>query len=420
MFFFLGLMVHVFLVSRSWVGGDQLHLLRLGLDFSLTGSLSPYAKLTGGVGTNPGALLQVLVGAPLTIVPHYQSPLFIVILIHLAALALMLRVILEACGEVAGILTLIVYWLSPWRLYNGGFLWEPAYVFLPAAIHFYSSWKLRDRASISASFLLGLALVTSIQLHNSAFLLYLLTALLVVKKMIRVDRWGFAGGGVVGSLTLIPTLYSLISGNSSTDRETGGFFGAGLVMIYPALKGVLYWFTLGSLDSVRMLNETIFLGVEWTTTEGWAYLPIGVRVLQSLTVASVGLSIFASWWYFRPLWKKKGEESESGAWMRKYALATWIALVVSAALSPQVLQGWQVVIALHAATLPMIAWGADEWRKEKRTVLKRIGIPVYVFVQMLVMLTLAYGHYIFRPDTYPPGVDPQTDTELIRLFPLSK
>ncbi|HWP82548.1 MAG TPA: hypothetical protein VNN76_07825 [Bacteroidota bacterium] len=415
-FLLLGFSLHVVLACRSWVGGDQIHLLRLGLEFSQTGTLAPFAKLTGGAGTNPGALLQLLVGIPLAVIPHYQSPMILVLFFHLFALFFVLRVTSEAFGNTAAVLTMVVFWLSPWRLYNGGFLWEPAYVFLPGALHFFSCWKLRDQSAKGPSFVLGLALIMAVQLHNSAFLLLILTTLLIVRKRIHVQWIALGLGAMTAGVTLIPTILALLAGDLPVTKGSAGSFGSGLVMVYPMLKGILYWFTLGSLDSVRMLNETVFLSDGWFGEQMWtSMLPPFVRILQALTIASVGISIVASWRFFRPLWQREQELEKGREWLMHYAGSTFVSLVISAALSPIVLQGWQVVIALHAATIPVIVWGVSLW--ERRKSIRSVGIPLYVGVQILIIVFLVSGHYIFRPGIIPPGVEPQKDLELLKLFP---
>ena len=93
----------------------------------------------------------------------------------------------------------MLYWLSPWRLYHAGFLWEPGMMFLPAAIHLGSCWLLRpsdgpaslakesktETVRLAASIALGIVLVGSLQIHASFVVLVAATLGLAATRRIR-------------------------------------------------------------------------------------------------------------------------------------------------------------------------------------------------------------------------------------------
>ncbi|MGB2867166.1 MAG: hypothetical protein WBD36_01845 [Bacteroidota bacterium] len=410
--FILGAVLQLFLASRSWIGGDQVHLLNLGLDFSLHHHLQPFAKMMSGAGANPGALLQLLVGIPLLLMPHFHSPMLLIVVFHIVAGVVFISVVNGTMGPKAACFATVVYWLSPWRLYNGGFLWEPAYLFLPAAAHLWACWHLRERAGFVPSAVVLFAIVASMQIHNSAFVLVVLTIVLLLRHSIRLGFSGAIVGTLVGLITMIPTIHSFVVGTLPPAQASEGYIGRSLVLVYPALKGILYWFTLGSLDVVRQLNETMFL------TQGGPLSVAMIRILQFFCVLSVGISIVASWWYFRPLWSEDEHQSKNGKWLRSYALGGFVSLVVSAALSPIVLQGWMVVIVLHAATIPVIAWADQKWSGERVGSGKLMGAAGYVVLEIVLILVLAHGSYIFdRFGPLPEGLDPGKKTELMRIIP---
>jgi hypothetical protein len=402
--FVLGCALHIFLALRSWIGGDQIYLLSLGLDYSLHGHLQPFAKMMSGAGANPGILMQLLVGIPLMVLQHFQSPMILIILIHIIGGALFLAVIKDGLGERAAFIAVIAYWLSPWRLYNAGFLWEPSYIFLPAAAHLWACYTSREKASLLPSFILGLSLFTAIQIHNSAFVLILLTVFLILRKNIKLRWVSFLGGIVAGSLTLIPALLSIIQGTIPEARASEGYIGWSFVKIYPALKGIVYWFTLGAIDMVRPLKETVFLSDQYQTLHGaWSVERIWIHLLQFICVLSVVISIRASWWWWR---KNKTEEQKSTKnedWLRQYAMGSAICLFVSAALSPIVLQGWQVVIVLHSAVLPVIVWTDQKFLQCDHASRRWRWLCMYVLFELLVIFTLAHVLYIFSN----PGILPQ-------------
>lgn len=407
--FVLGAALHAFLMARSWIGGDQIHILNLGLDFAVHGTIHPFAKFMSGAGGNPGALLQLLVGVPLKVVPHYQSPMIIVLIFHLTAGWLLLSMFRREFGELTALFFVIVYWMSPWRIYNGGFLWEPSFVFLPAALHLWSCWHMREKRAFLPSALLGLSLLTAAQIHNSAFVLFLLTLIVGLRKEISIHWSGFVLGTIAGSVTLLPAIVAIAGGYLPEARESQGFVGESLLKVYPVFKGVLYWFTLGGLDVVRPLNETVYLA----KSGGGLW----VRFLQTLCVASVGISLMSTWWFFRPIWKKEPLQDLKQRWLQSYALSMFVSLVIAAALSPITLQGWQVVIALHAATIPVILWAGHKWYRSSFR--QHCLMGGYVLVEAILVIALAYGHPIFRiPDSLPENMKTELHQNLLNIIPI--
>ena len=186
-----------------------------------------------GDGRIPGALLPLLIALPLEVWPDYRAPALLSGLTHFAAAALLAACVGRALGARFAAAYLAIYWLSPWRLYHAGFLWEPAYVFLPAALHLFCAYRLRERPHAGWSILLGLLLSATLQLHGSFLVLVLLTAMLVARKLVRIDWRGAALGLAAGCLTLVPTLQAFAAGalpplapTSSVDYPRGDPGGA--------------------------------------------------------------------------------------------------------------------------------------------------------------------------------------------------
>ena len=75
--FLIGLCLQLLLSFSYWVGGDQMHLLELGMRLVGDGTLSSYSKLKSGGGTNLGFLMQILVASPLFIWENFRAPMFV-------------------------------------------------------------------------------------------------------------------------------------------------------------------------------------------------------------------------------------------------------------------------------------------------------------------------------------------------------
>ena len=152
----VGLGVQLWLWSRATYHWDQIHLYRIGMDLALDGAVCGSSKVMSGGSEVPGCLLQMVVGVPLSLWFDYRSPGLVVVLFHALAGLLLWSVFQRALGPRFAALYLAIYWLSPWRLYHSGFIWEPNYLLLPAAVHLWASWLQRNEAKRGASVLLSL------------------------------------------------------------------------------------------------------------------------------------------------------------------------------------------------------------------------------------------------------------------------
>jgi hypothetical protein len=422
--FALGLALQLFLSARSWIGGDQILLLNLGWDFAATGHVQPFAKMMTGAGANPGCLLQLLIGVPLKLWPYYQSPLVVIALFDVAAVAILALLFKRALGDRFAFLFLLVYWLSPWRVYHSGFLWEPQYLFLPAALHLWACWKQREAASKLASAVLVASVLFAMQMHNSFVILAILTVILALRHKIRLSVCGCALGLLVGALPLIPTIAAIVNGTLPAARESEGFIGRSLLLVYPVLKGVLYWFRLGSLDVGNPLAQTVFFDGNWVHAHvGGEALRIALRGLQVILVLTIPLSVCASWWFYRPIFKRgESDAAPTGYqawnaeadWLRSYSFACFVALVISAALSPITLQGWQVIVALHAACVPVIFRLDRLWSKSGSTFYRLLF--ALLLVQVLLVVVIGLGNNIFRRGPIPEEVY-RNSPQLLRILP---
>ena len=397
----VGAALQALLWSRQWIYGDQYVLLLSGIEVVESGDLPPFAKTMSGDGRIPGALLPLLVAVPLQVWADYRAPGVLVGLSHLAAAAVLSMCIGRALGARFLAAYLAVYWLSPWRLYHAGFMWEPAWVFLPAALHLASAHRLRERPHAGWSLLHAAALTAAAQLHASFFVLVVLTAALAARRRIRLHLRGAFVGVLTGGLTLVPTAQALIAGG--LPRILPGHtddLPRVLVGLVNLPKSVAYWFRLGSLHIGRRLEQTAWADLETAASETGTALAFGLTsAVIAASTASVALAVFASWRWFRrrPSPDPDGpDRSGSPAdWLRAYAGWCFAALCASAVLSPVPVQGWHAVIALHAACLPVAAWMRDAFRSS--SLLPRTVAVAFVLLEVVVVLLLAFGHEMYRP-----------------------
>lgn len=414
----IGFALQMALWSRQWIYGDQYALLTPAVRYLASGELAPFSKGMSGGGRIPGTLLQVIIATPLRVWTDFRAPALAMGLSQVAAVIVLLAVGIAAEGRRFAAAFTAVYWLSPWRLYHAGFLWEPGFVLLPAALHLGFCWMLRPTSPgargvrLAASFGLGLVLVTTLQIHASFVVLALATVLLVWRGHIRARPFGLTLGAAAGAVTLLPTAMAFLGGElprvmPQLDRRVA----LPLLVISNVGKAVAYWFRMGSADIGRRLRQTAWLDDTSPGTEAPFALPsLLVSAVAVLSVATVLIAICAGWRYLAAAEPDALRETPERAWLRAYVLVMFVAVAVSGAISPVPVQGWHLLIALHAACIPPAVWLAGAWRERGRAQALAVA---FVVVLAITSLLVGLGHPTYlRPAE--PQVRQQNIPELLR------
>ena len=424
----LGFALQMFLWSRQWMYGDQYALLTPAVQYLETGELAPFSKMMSGGGRIPGTLLQRIIAAPLQLWTDFRTPALAMGFSQLVAVIVLLLVVGAACGRRLAAFFVAVYWLSPWRLYHSGFLWEPGFVLLPAALHLGCCWLLRVpvaaadgnideretaedvRLTVAASFVLGATLVSMLQIHASFLLLVAATAILVWRRLIQLRPVGFGLGAVTAGLTLAPTVIAFANGTlPRIAPQIDQRVALPVLIVSNAAKAVMYWFRMGSADIGRRLRQTAWLDDPTAGTEAALQLPSSlVATISVLSVASVAIALYANWRYFS---RAREHRADTGAaWLRSYALCMLAAVALGAAISPVPVQGWHVLIVLHAASIPTAVWVSGAFG---RGGYQRILGVAFIVLLVVTALLLGMGHPMYlRPDE--AHVQQQNIPELLR------
>jgi hypothetical protein len=412
----VGIALQFFLWSRQAVMDDQIKRLTLGLDFAENGQLAPFARHMSGGGKLPGALLQLLIGVPLRLWFDFRSPALLIGISHLAAVAVLGATLAKALGPRSTVFFLAIYWLSPWRLYHAGFLWDPGFVFLPAAVHLASSYRLRDRPRFLASAVLVAVIVMTMQIHASFLFLLVSTGILLWKKKVRLDLRGALVGLVAGSLTLIPTAVAFIRGDlPRIPPSRWGYLPPVVQEVSNLLKGLLYWLRLGSLDIGRRIRHVAgTVEAQLGDSAGGTILAAGVGVLAAVALASIVISVVASWNYFRRSSADEGPSDGGRSWIRIYALSFLLSVVVVSILAPVPLQGWHVVIVLHAACIPVAFWLERNLLGQRAWL--RAAAASFIVLQVVITLAIGLGNPTYVRASEPPELAESAPEALKRLL----
>ncbi len=319
------------------------------------------------------------------------------------------------------VLFALLYWLSPWRVYYSGFLWGPNYLYLFGAVHLWTAFALRRRASFVYSLLHAACLVLAFQVHASFLLLVMASALLWLRGYFKVSWPGIVLGGALASLPLIPWLLD-VSRHPEIAATNHGFLGRGLLYVFPLLRGVLYLLRYASLSvggkmgdwdvrralgpaADRFLRPLFFLLAE-VLGGVTVLLPLAawVRVVRRtrprLRRKTAGrlesFTLFA-----RRLWRRWSPSRQAtGAadreWLQGYLVWVMTAAVLVLALAPTTIMAWQMLILFHAAVLALVLWLGGLARRPRLAPRIAQGMGIYAVLEVLLILGFAFATPNYR------------------------
>lgn len=396
--FALGSCLSLLLLARSQTGGDQLNLLARGWLLASHGELVPYGNPTSGGGVSPGPMTSVVVALPLFVWMNARAPAVLILLTHVFALFLLDRLVARAWGGAARLAFALLYGLSPLRLALSALLWNPSYLFLAGALHAVTAYRQRHEARAFDSFVHALILGLAVQLHLSAVILGVASALLVWRSAMKVNWGGAIAGASVAAATLVPYLQVLVGpGLDLPARE--GFLGRGLLLFYPLVHGVWNQVRLAALSlpaKLTLFDFTALLG-----PSGDAVLtPVALGLARWIAPATLLLALCAFWrWIER---RRRGHALRPGApsrssrnWLHGYAVSCFAGALVSFALAPTTPMWWQGVVILHAAVLPATDQFALWLRSRHRARARRVLLS-WAAVSVVLTLLMAFGSPPFR------------------------
>jgi len=392
--FVLGLLLSLLLALRSQVGGDQLNLLARGWLLLARGEWLPYGNPSSSGGAVPGGVTALLVAAPMAVWRHHRAAVLGLLLTQVLAFALLDCWLREALPRRQRRLFAVVYWLSPWRLLLSGFLWNPGYLLLIGAVHAWSAWRQREQAAFWPSFALALALGLGFQIHPSVTLLGAATMLLLFTGHVRLRWSGVAAGLLVSAATLVPWALAVWR-EPKLLPVSEGFPFRGLLLVFPLVRGILYWLRHGSLElpqAEARFDFTPELGDAWARPADL----FANGLVGWVGTATILLPLLANLWLWRRL-RRRGLAELLGvglggrAWVAGYVRVCFVAALLTYAAAPTTVMWWQGVSLLHAALLPLALWAGALARRRRRGRMVRIAAWSWATCAVLIALLLAFG-----------------------------
>lgn len=359
---FAGLLLSWLFSDHQLLTGDQTQMLYKGYLGAYEGVWLSYGNAASAVGNVPGSLSAWLIGGPLLLWDSPYAPMVLLLAMRLVGFLLFDAVIRQVFDDRVRLLFLVLCWLNPWFQYES-LLYNPSYLFLFSAMHCWSAWHMRERASFWHMIVHLLAIGMAMQLHYSWPLLAVMSTYLFWRRILKVSWSGVVVATLLIGASLIPYVMEVMSNSHITqnvDPEARQrYIGWGLVHVYPVLKSVLYWLRYGSwLFASKLVNDTQFI---WLA--GHEYLQMAAVWLWRVVIYGVGsatvlLAAKANWqlWHeLKPRLLRSDRAPVDGeSWLGLYALAAVLAVLVSAALSPIIFNYWHLMLIFPYAMFPIL------------------------------------------------------------------
>ncbi|MEH8217386.1 3-deoxy-D-manno-octulosonic acid transferase [Aeromonas veronii] len=359
---FAGLLLSWLFSDHQLLTGDQTQMLYKGYLGAYEGVWLSYGNAASAVGNVPGSLSAWLIGGPLLLWDSPYAPMALLLAMRLVGFLLFDAVIRQVFDDRARLLFLVLCWLNPWFQYES-LLYNPSYLFLFSAMHCWSAWHMRERASFWHMIVHLLAIGMAMQLHYSWPLLAVMSTYLFWRRILKVSWSGVVVATLLIGASLIPYAMEVMNNSHITqnvDPEARQrYIGWGLVHVYPVLKSVLYWLRYGSwLFASKLVNDTQFI---WLA--GHEYLQMAAVWLWRVVIYGVGsatvlLAAKANWQLWRELkprlLRSDRAPVDGESWLGLYALAAVLAVLVSAALSPIIFNYWHLMLIFPYALFPIL------------------------------------------------------------------
>lgn len=394
--FAIGIALSLVMIWRRQVWGHQFEFLVLGWTLVEQGRWLPFGCTVTGGGVYPGSLTTLLFGLPLWVWMDFRSPSVFALLSHVAAYFVLDRALREVTSLRVRQVFFVLYWLNPWRMYFSAHGWNIDWVFLAGALHFWSAVRLRrGEAPFGATLVHVLAIGAAAQLHASFAILFFATLMLWAGGYVRL-RWSAClAGGAIFALSLVP--WALEARAHPEVIPTGGnALGRGGLVLYPILRGVLYWLRYPSLMAGRLSLDWDFAPTFGATVDAWL-APAAAAFKFGLAPLTVVPAVLANWWLWRragPVRWRAGRNLPERDWLVGVARVTALGALLSFALSPQTIVMWHTLIVLHVAVLTVALWAAV-WG-ERRPVWLRRSLASYAALALAMLAATAVAAPAFR------------------------
>jgi len=358
----LGIFFSCLFFATLTLHNDHVQILLKAFKLIDTGVWTHFGNAGTGVGFVPGTFLTAITALPMKLYFSPYSAMAVILVFHLLSLVLFSKVLKENFGPVIIVDFLLLYWLSPWRVEQSE-LYNPAYLFLFSALHFYTAYYMTKK-SFWLTFFHVLAIGFCAQIHYSVLILAVLSLGLYYLRFIKVSWPGFIAGTAVVILSMVPYLIQYTSHKElavTLNKDSHSFLGRNLLLVYPVLKGISYWIRYGAISYGRhIFSEINFLWMQEGPARTIVHytfhsLKWVFSVITLLWSAKIQGKIFWKIWKNDHPFKRGVDRTQAVGKDRIYGYAFYLffGMLVAVSLSPVELNHWHLILCFPTITILM-------------------------------------------------------------------
>ena len=366
----IGSILSFIMFKTLMIHTDNTQLMDKVYKILTTGEWVHHGNAATKMGSLPGSFLTVITAVPMIVWNSPYAACLVIFLFHLASYFILRYLGFKYIDNFNPLYLVVFYWLNPWRIEQSE-LYNPGYLFLFSSLYFYFIHKLNTRKNFWDSLFLVLVVGFCFQVHFSVLILGISFLYLFWRKQIKVHYLGFATGVVLIGLSLVPWALEKMSGQTdSLQTHSGAYIGKNLVLVYPVLKAIAYFFRMGSLYCGRHIFSEIrfdYIQTEWLKV-------IFNFIFHSAKWVLAVVSLFLSFRFFGQKFKDY-KNSQNRTFWSEFLVSFMIGTILSAALSPVEFNHWHFilcfpVIAFFIASEPQKYFGVSIWSHRSSLLIK--------------------------------------------------
>ena len=345
---------------------DQLQMLLKGYYAAFNSTYLPFGNESGIMGNVPGMLSSWLMGFPLQVYMHPYAPAVFQTLIRAIGIVIFANALSLLFTRRVVLLGTFLFALSPWTLYQS-MLYSPAYLTFCAPLVLNCLLRLRydyhdhyhdknSRHRVFPSFFLIIAFGMIVQLHFSWPVLVVGALILWLRRDIKVSYLGLGLGLLVIAISLLPYIQEVISNpnllNHADASAQDGYFGYGLLHVYPLFKGLLYWlrfasFSVSEQAIIPKIADDYSLAIVILC---WAWIILS----QAFGVISAIIAAYGN--LFALSGAKAGTDVAKSQFIRGLTISFMLAVIIASAASSEVVNSSHIALVIPFALIPLLAW----------------------------------------------------------------
>lgn len=385
-FLVIGILLSLLMFKTLMIHTDNTQLMDKVMQIKTTGEWVHHGNAATKMGSLPGSFLTAVTAVPMMVWFSPYAACGVILLCHLLAYVFLRHLGYKLDANFNPLLLVIFFWLNPWRVEQSE-LYNPGYLFLFSAVHLWSTYQLDIKPkSFWGSFWLAIGMGFCFQVHFSVLILGISFLYLFVTKKIKVNYSGLTLGIAMIGLSLVPWfLQSMAQKDTVLQTASDTFLGKNMLLVYPVVKAVIYFFRMGSVYFGRHIFSEITFG--WITV-GW--LKIGLSYLfHGLKWALALSTLILSLRFFYSQFRSYKKEFADRPFIDHYLISLFIGVIGAAGLSPVEFNHWHFILCLPAIlffiTLKPQSYFVKVWDNQKNAILAATAV-LFIFWNIFASL----------------------------------